>query len=444
MSKPIQIIVGGAGDNDPAVGDTDYLNSELEGREFYVTSSGYGILPYAAYTPLSQGGFRLLDRTFVLDEVLFVTITGVIESSSTSSYTNGFNYSRVMNAMLPRIGFRQPTETEYAIVNSGNLVSNSGRFYNDFHALVNVKNIKEIQSDSGISDANFNVLLENMKRSAIMRCLNGVLNVREEIERTLIYERSYNQQVNTVTNGNKFVGFEICTPQSDSFSVQIESATLLFDGDVTFNLYLFKEGKKSPLLTMEVSVIAEEQTVVNLSDVILNYIGQNTKGARFYFGYFQNDLGSVKAIDEEYSCWNKQICFGATGISSTKITGETDFDRQNISRSRDNFGINLEISTFRDHTNAVVKKAHLFDELQGLQLTYSFLESVLYSTSSNAIERILKDSITKAGLQLEMQGAIPAPDSPQVEGLSKRIKREMERVRKEFYPKPKDQTVSLC
>jgi capsule polysaccharide export protein KpsE/RkpR len=72
------------------------------------------------------------------------------------------------------------------------------------------------------------------------------------------------------------------------------------------------------------------------------------------------------------------------------------------------------------------------------------LESVLYSTNSNAIERILKDQLTKAGLQLEMQGAIAAPDSPQVEGLSKRIKREMERVQKEFYPKVKSQSVSLC
>lgn len=443
MSKPIQIIVGGAGDNDPAIAATQYLNSELQGKEFYVERFGDGPLPYDQYTPLSNGGFSY-PAGFEEDAIYFVTITGVVEASTNSSYTNGFNYSRVMNAMLPRIGFRQPTETEFAIVNSGNLISNSGRYYNDFHALVTARNIREVQSDAAISDANFNAHLESIKRAAIMRSLNGVLNVTEQIERTLLYERDYNQQVNTVTNDNKFVGFEIRTPQSDEFAVQIESATLLFDGDVTFNFYLFKEGKKSPLLTREVSAVAEEQTVVNFSDVILNYIGQNTKGARFYFGYFQNDLGSVKAIDEEYSRWNSQKCFGAIGMYSNKITGETNFDRQNIYRSRDNFGINLEISTFRDHTNAIVKKAHLFDELQGLQFAYSVLESILYSTNSNATERILKDSITKAGLQLEMQGAIGAPDSPQIEGMNKRIKREMERVRKEFYPKQKAQSVSLC
>lgn len=442
MSKPIQIIVGGGGANDPAIGATSYVNSELQGKEFYVEKAGSGPLPYADYTPLSNGGFSY-PTGFEEDAIYFVTITGVIEATTGNSYTNGFNYSRVMNAMLLRIGFKQPTESEFAIVNAGNLVSNSGRYYNDFHALVSASNIREIQSDANISDANFNALLESLKRAAIMRSLNGVLNVSEQIERTLLYERDYNQVQETVTNENKFVGFEIRTPQSDEFAVQIESATLLFDSNVTFNLYLFKEGKKSPLLIREVSAIAEEQTVVNFSDIILNYIGQNTKGARFYFGYFQSDLGGAKAIDEEHRNWNKQKCFGAIGMYSNQTVGY-NFDRQNIYRSYDNFGINLEISTFRDHTNAIVKKAHLFDELQGLQFAYSFLESVLYSTNSNAIERILKDQLTKAGLQLEMQGAIAAPDSPQVEGLSKRIKREMERVQKEFYPKVKSQSVSLC
>jgi hypothetical protein len=442
MSKPIQIVVGGGGSN-PAIGATQYVNSELQGKEFYVEKAESGPLPYANYTPLSNGGFTY-PAGFEEDAIYFVTITGVIESATNSSYTNGFNYSRVMNAMLNRIGFRQPTETAFAIVNAGNLVSNSGRYYNDFHALVTARNIKETQEDAGISDANFNAHLESLKRAAIMRSLNGVLNIAEQIERTLIYERGYNQQVQYVTNENKFVGYEIRTPQSDEFAVQIESATLLFNDDVTFNMYLFKEGKKSPLMTIEVSAIAEEQTVVNFSDVILNYIGQNTKGARFYFGYFQDDLGSVKAIDEEYQNWNKQKCFGAIGMYSDKIDSETNFDRQNIQRTYDNFGLNLEISTFRDHTNAVVKKAHLFDELQGLQMAYNVLETILYSTSSNATERILKDQIVKAGLQLEMQGAIATPDSPQVEGLAKRIKRETERVRKEFYPKVKSQSVSLC
>lgn len=446
MSQPIQITVGGPEALDPTAGTTDYLNPLLLGKEFYVSRSGYGILPYSTYQILSNGGFRLLGGlVFEEDEVLFVTITSNnAEGATDSSYTNGFNYSRVIGAMLYRIGFRNPTLAGYNIVDSLNQTTKSGRYYDDFHALVRIKNIKDTQEDPAISGNDFNALLESLKRSSIMRCLNGVLNVQEQFERVLLYDREDNQQTELVPNTGLFAGFEIETPKDDTIAVQIESVSLLFDGDATFNLYLFKDGKKSPLLVREVSVIADEATVVNLSDVILNYIGQTTKGSTFYFGYFQDDLGSVRAIREYSDDWGKQLCFSASSISSKKITGQTDFERTNISESSYLYGLNLEISTFRDHTNAVIKKAHLFDELQGLQMAYTVLENIMYSTSSNGTERILKDQILKAGLQLEMQGAIAAPDSPQVEGLTKRIKREMERVRKEFYPKPKAQTVSLC
>lgn len=443
MSKPIQIVVGGAGEFDPAIGATQYLNSELQGKEFYVERFGDGPLPYSLYTPLSNGGFSY-PGGFEADAVYFVTVTGVIEATTNNSYTNGFNYSRVMNAMLNRIGFKQPTISEYAIVNSGNLTSNSGRYYDDFHALVRVKNIKEIQEDPGISDANFNAHLESLKRACIMRSLNGTFNVPEEIERVLLYDRFNNSNDQLIPNSDLFVGYEITTPVSDEFAVQVHSATLMFDGDVTFNMYLFKAGKKTPVLVREVSAIANEATVVNFSDVILNYISQNTKGSSFYFGYFQTDLGSVKAIREQYSSWNKQLCFGARSINTAKVVGETNFDRINIHYSLDPYGFNLEISTFRDHTNAIVKQAHLFDELQGLCMAKMVLESTIYSTNSNETERILKDQIVKAGLQMDLNGAIAAPDSPQIAGLKQQIDREVKRVKEAFYPKPKAKSVNLC
>lgn len=445
MSNPIQITVDGSGDYDPAASGTDCVIPELLGKAFYISRSGYGIMPYNTYQPLAGGGFRLLGGlVFGSGEIWFVTITNTVETFSASSYTNGFDYSRVMNAMLPRIGFRNPTLSGYEIVNAGNQISNSGRYYDDFHALVKIKNIKDTQEDPLISDADFNAYLESVKKSAIMRFLNGVLNVREQFERVLLYDREDNQQTEMVTNTGLFVGFEIETPKDDSIAVQIESVSLLFNGDADFNLYLFKDGKKSPLMTIPVSVVADEATVVNLSDVILNYIGQTTKGSTFYFGYFQDDLGSVQAIREFTDDWSKQCCFSASSISSKKITGETNFERTNIAESDYLYGLNLEISTFRDHTNAIVKKAHLFDEGQGLTVAYVVLENISYSTRSNGTESVLKDQLTKAGLQLDLNGVIPASDSPHVEGLSGRIKREMERVRKEFYPKPKAQTVSLC
>lgn len=444
MSKPIQITVGGTGQYDPAAGSAEYINSSLAGSEYYISRSGAGIMPYSTYQPYATGGFALLGGlTFEDGDIWFVTITASnSEAATNSSYTNGFNFSRVINAFLPRLGFRQPTIAAYAILDNANKQSISGRYYDDFHALVRVKNIKDLHEDAAISNDDFNAYLASLKKSVIMRALNGVLNITEQIERVLLYDAE-DGIMQMIENSHQFVGYEICLPSSDEFSVQIESAVLLFDQDITFNLYLFKDGKKAPVASRSVTAIANEETVVNFTDMILNYIGETTKGGTFYFGYFQDDLGSAKAISQQVDEWNDTYCFSAESITSNKITGELNFERQHIAETSQAYGLNLEISSFRDHTNAVVKKAHLFDELIGLQMAWVVLETILYSTASNATERVLKDQMLKAGLQLEMNGAVPAPDSPHITSLRTRIDRELKRVRQEFYSTKKSVTYNV-
>jgi hypothetical protein len=442
MSKPIQIVVGGDGQYDPAPGDTE-VNHPLIKGDFYLSSAGFGPLPYADYEPLPAGGFRLLNYQFSEGEVYFATIVALAgDTASFSNYTNGFNYSRVLSAMMGRIGFRQGTISEYAIVNSDNAQSLSGRYYDDFHSLVTVKNIKDTTENYQLGTIEFNAYLQSLKKSVIMRCLNGVLNVPEQIERVLSFNRlGYNDQ--PIENEDLFKGFEIKVAKDDSIGVQIQSATLLFDSDVTITLYLFKDGKKSSIWSQEVEVIASEATVINFDSVVLNYLSQGTKGGRFYFGYFQSELGSAKAIKEQAECWNATKCFSARPMQAEETeTGQ--FDRENITWSYEANGINLEISSFKDHTNTVVRQAALFDELVGLQMAYNVVEQIVYSTRSNGTERALKDNVDRMGVQLDLNGAAPISEGPKTTGLKQRIERELKRVKEGFYPKPKSMTVSLC
>lgn len=441
MSLPIEITVGSGGMS-PAPGTTEYINPFLKGKEFYVTSSGYGPLPYSAWEPLTEGGFRLLNAEFSEEETYFVVITSVSDVVGETAYTNGFNYQRVINAMLPRLGFRQPSIAGFNIVNAGNRTSTSGRYFDDFHALVNIKNIKETNPDAKISDADFNAYLESLKKSVIMRCLNGVLNVPEQLERVLLYDRQDSQPEVKIDNKGLFVGYAIDVARADDIAVQLESVSLLFDQDTEFKLYLFKDGKKTPVWIQEVSALAEEPTVVNLNTLVLNYIGQFTRGSRFYFGYFQDDLGTAKAIREQSCSWGKQLCFSAKSFSSP--ANGNNFDRAQIATTYDAFGLNLEVSAFRDHTNAIVKQAHLFDELVGLQMAYTIIEQAIYAVRSNATERTLKGELDKAGIQMDLNGVAAVPGTPTSTGLKHRIDREMKRVRDGFYPRFRAQNINLA
>jgi len=59
-------------------------------------------------------------------------------------FTNGYNPDVVLPVLLKRIGWKQPTIAEYAVVDTNNQIYKSGRYYNDgsFHPLVTIQNIK--------------------------------------------------------------------------------------------------------------------------------------------------------------------------------------------------------------------------------------------------------------------------------------------------------------
>jgi len=443
MGKPIEIIVGGGGNN-PVAGTSVWNYPAIKGQEFYVEKIGYGTLDSILYSPLSAGGFQLIGNTFTNGEQFRVHPTGLSYGTASGSYTNGFDFSRVVAALFGRLGWKQPVKANSPVIDSTNQMSKGYRYFNDgsFHAIVTIDNLKATMEEQGASDVNLNLYMESLQRAAIMRCLNAVFREPEYIKQYLLLDR-IGQNDKVIENTGLFVGYEINLAPVMDIGVQIDSATLLFDQDVTFNLYLFKDGKKSPISVIEVSAVAGEATVVNFSDLVLNYIGSATKGGRFYFGYFQDDIGSTRAIQEQV-CSKDTACFCAQPMQSKQTVGQYDFNRNQRSYTVQPYGINLEMSVFRDHTQVIVKKANLFDEVIGLTVASMTIEQIIYTCRSNTNERVLKDELSKIGIQLDLNGVAAISDSPKIKGLNDRIEEELKRLRRSFGHKPKPQTVNLA
>ncbi|HEY4112192.1 hypothetical protein [Puia sp.] len=442
MRKPILITVGGGGPFDPAPNATDCIVPSLVGQDCWIEKTGYGTYPYDGYQVLSAGGFRLVGgTTFNAGETWYIHQSDLAYGSAGGNRTNGFNLSAIMALLLNRIGWRQSTIPKYAILDSNNQISISLRYFNDFHALCTVPNLRDCQDNPEISNADFNAYLQSLQRSAIARCLNSVFQEPDDLEHVLLYERNTRIE-QAADNTGLFVGYEIKVGQSFDIAVQIDSVRLYFDQHVTFPLYLFKDGKRSPIWTSTVTATAFEATIVDFSDLVLNYIGPETKGAMFYFGYFQTDLGSARAIREQVEGWNKTLCFCAGAITAPQ-TGPLLFNSSLRYITNVPYGLNLEMSSFRDHTAMITKRANVFDNAVGLQMVYNVLEQILYSTRSNDKERILKEGFGSAGVMLELKGAIPASDVAKTTGLSQKIETEIARLQKTFFPKPKGQTLNL-
>lgn len=358
------------------------------------------------------------------------------------SYTNGFDIDKVLVALKGRMGWQQPTESGFPALSAANLESRSKRFFNDgsFHAMNNLKFVRDVVFEAGLDDTAFNSKLESFQKAIILKALNNVFKELEYFEQVLLFNRlGLNDQV--ITNTGQFVGYQIDLAKKFDSAVQIDTVALYFNANATITLYLFKDGKKTPVWTKEnVNVVANEQTVIALDDCVLRYIDSAANGGKYYFGYFQNDLGTAKAYQEQIESFNKTKLFCAQAMASV-ATGN-DFNRNQIPYSVLSYGMNLEMSSFRDYTQLITKKAGLFDELVGLQMAYKIGEEVLYSTRRNMVERDGKGSIDKVGLQMDMMGAAPISESPQIKGLSSQINQEIAKIRKEFFNKPRVQAVN--
>jgi hypothetical protein len=445
LAKPIQITVGGPGPYDPAPDTTECLIPVFAGKEIYVEEAGIGTMDYATWENREDGGFNLLVGTFDPGDVFTVHETGKelsqVSSGDTPNYTNGFDFTRVSNALIGRIGWRQPGISGAPVVNDANRATKSGRYFNGFHALCNIMNVRNTCEDPSVTDDTFNDLLQSMYYDIIFRCLNGVFNEPELLEQSMIFNR-YGYFDKVVENSSLFIGYEIRIAPKVGFATQIDSAALYFDQAKTFNLYLFKDGVPTPIRTIEVTTVAGAQTVVDFESLVLTYLSGSGNGGRYWFGYFQDDLDGAQALQELVRCWNKTLCFGAFPMQAPKTADET-FDRDHRSYTWLPYGLNLTMSSFRDHTEQIIKKAFLFDEVIGLQMASQVVENIMHSTRSNDKERILKDGIDKMMVYMDLKGTVPISEAPSTTGIAKQIERELVRMKKTFFPKPTAKSVDL-
>lgn len=348
-----------------------------------------------------------------------------------------FRSTLAIDALFTRVGWQQPTSSDYAILSGDNLVSLSGNYFTDYHKAVTVKNIKETQEDSTISDADFNSMLERMQKGAINRVLNGVFKEDIIIEDTQLFVRENLRYSRELENTGLFVGIHLDVAPNPSYAVRINNLSLLFNGVVTFNMYCYHSAK-GKIWTKSVTTLDGIETIVNITDLILSISEETYKGGEFYIGYFQDDLGSVKAIDYNNDEFVEGIIFCAEGFNAVK-NGVESYDVQTLVETNLNYGINIELSSHRDFTGIIKRNPSAFDEAIGLQMAVDCVEMIINSTRSNMTERLTKEYVAQLYNDLNLEQGVE--NMPYTGGLKNRLQRELKRLHQNLFPKP---TIKIC
>jgi hypothetical protein len=354
--------------------------------------------------------------------------------------SNGFDNTQVLNALTGRLGWLQPPQPQYTgQISTPNLASSSatGRSFQSFHPMATVDNIFAAQEYEGLTLASLDGLLTQFQKDVIGSMLTAVFNMPQLIDSTLLFDRLRRSDL-IIQNTGQFVGWRLWTSPGN-FATMVCKIGLMLTGSIAgLNLYLFQDDTLAPVKVFPVNVVGNSQTIIDLTseNIVLNYLSPSAQGGVWYLGYFQDDLqaAGVQAIDQYVSEWNRSLAFGYTSYEVPRLPGVYDFSRVMIPYSYRTFGMNLEIQSYRDFTNTIIRNPHLFDELIGLMMAVRVISTINYSIRTDFSARANK--LQAQQLYTDLSQAGPVENAPYVAGLKKQISREMERVHSNFFPKP--------
>jgi hypothetical protein len=144
----------------------------------------------------------------------------------------------------------------------------------------------------------------------------------------------------------------------------------------------------------------------------------------------------VQAYDVSLMDVQRFHLIGFQAMSAIPTDGNTNFQRTQYAPNWKTYGLNLEITTYNDYTNEVVKNINLFDNLIGLQMAIRVLEQSQYTSRSNAEQRIIQESeFTQRQIDRDLNQARPTDELPFTAGIREQYNREVIRVSKTFFPK---------
>lgn len=360
-----------------------------------------------------------------------------------TTITNGWDLIRIMPVFQGRLGWHQPN-VAHPILSNANKSATAGRYYDrGVHKAVTVLNYYELQNEAGISDNDFNQLLQDEEQAGIMRLLNAVLNKPQLIEHKVNYTRIANNLQYIIPNTDQVCGYRMNIAPGD-YAVNIESIGLLFDGDVTFNMYLFNDVILAPVYSKSVSAIANTQVRVQM-DWVMHYINSHASGGNmggvWYICYLQADLGNVHAIDEQLNMWTSSDILGAYPFQSDKV-GTLDFNRKNASVNFRSYGFNFEFSSYRDYTQTIIQNVSLFDEARLLVMALAVIEGITFSTATNSTQRATQAMAEKFAPTLNgLSGAFNK--NPYISDLKAQLDNQLTRINLVFSPQEMAMSVPI-
>ena len=330
------------------------------------------------------------------------------------------------------VGFRQPYNTTYAILTGANLVSASGIYLAD--GIVTIENIKNCQEYADISDANFNTQLGQFIQDAIIDFCNLVFNGNDQLEKGLIFNHE-NIKTETLDNDGDFVGFEINVLRKEDITCLLNNLICEFNAAGTLNIKLFHSSQQTAIQNQNVALTGN-----NSVEQSVNWYLDKHKdfGGCYYIGYLTSGV-SPKALNRNWNLSDIRKKYKFISMSPIKVSGHTAstlFDIDDIEYTSDTYGLNFNISSFRDFTDWIVINKNQLAQGIKYQFQANMLKMMKTSNQNNNVEVNIKENALR-----ELDGILTENDNVYSQGILRKLENEAKKVRDQFINKEQSITI---
>lgn len=336
------------------------------------------------------------------------------------------NVTKIQDSLVGLIGFKQPFNPYYAIVDADNLLSSSGYFVTD-NPYAKIEYIKDNQDYVNITDEDFNQVLVNLKKSAISNVCNQVFSEYDFLDRNLLFKNA-SRKANTETLPIGFVGYEIEVGNTKNIAFKINRVLLDFQGTGNIILLLFNTSSLEPIQRKEIIITTDHQEEV--LDWVVDNSGNTYKGD-YFIGYNTTGL-TVQPYKRDYENGNIISDFKYLEIEPIYILNhntETLFDVSTYQGLSQSNGLNFDISVFDDYTDFVINNKSLFARSIYLEAVIMCLGIYVSSLRSNSNEINAEQLYNK--IIVELNGTTDST-SVKIQGLKSQLLGEISSIKSEI------------
>ena len=339
-----------------------------------------------------------------------------------------FDVSKIKDSLSGLVGYIQPFNPEYAIVDANNQLSESGYYVNS-NPLAKIEYIKDCQDYKDISDVDFNTVLSDIIKNSAVNVINQVFNKPSYIDRQIMYKYALNK-IGTDVLPNGFIGYRLEIDDTKSVSFKITRVLLDFEGTGTIKLLLFNSSKLDPIRSQEVVINSDHQEIV--LDWVLNDTDTIYKGD-YFIGYVKDDTTTVNPYKRDYE--NSEIMSYVTHLNIEKIgvTGHSTEKLFDISKTyylNESTGLNLDITVYDDFTDLIIQNRFLFARAIHLSATINCLQIYISSLRSNRNEKLSASVYNK--VLVEIEGTKSYDNVISVKGLRSQMLTEISTIKSEI------------